>query len=275
MSKELILAQAAEETGWGKHVLPGTNNIFNIKASPDWHGPTKTFNVWEIENGKKVWKDQDFRVYGSAEEALLDRVKFLKENSRYAKAGLFDEGTKGHVDKEAAALQKAGYATDPNYAKQLVAVANSPTMQRAIQHAQQTTPGQSPTHADASHGANRPTAAGDVLKQNAHGEEVHTLQQHLGKLGYTDAHGHAIKADGDFGPNTKHAVEAFQRDHHLVVDGIAGPKTLESIRHSSQTNKMPGLDNAANPDHALYLQAQKIGTRAGCDPGAHTRPAQR
>jgi hypothetical protein len=96
MSKELILAQASEETGWGQHVLPGTNNIFNIKASPDWHGPTKTFNVWEIEGGKKVWKDQEFRVYGSAEEALRDRVKFLEGNPRYAKAGLFDEGTKGH-----------------------------------------------------------------------------------------------------------------------------------------------------------------------------------
>jgi len=196
-------------------------------------------------------------VYGSTEEALLDRVKFLKENPRYAKAGLFDEGTKGHVDKEAAALQKAGYATDPNYAKQLVAVANSPTMRQAIQHAQQNPPEQSPTHAESLHGASRPTATDDVLKQNAHGEEVRALQQHLGKLGYTDAHGDAIKADGDFGPNTKHAVEAFQRDHHLVVDGIAGPKTLEAIRHPAQASKVPGLDNAANPDHGLYLQAQK------------------
>ena len=106
MSRELILAQAAQETGWGKHVLSGTNNIFNIKASGDWTGPTKTFNVWEIEGGKKVWKDQDFRVYDSVEETLRDRVKFLQENQRYAKAGLFDEGTKGNFEKEAAALQR-------------------------------------------------------------------------------------------------------------------------------------------------------------------------
>ncbi|MGO4775444.1 glycoside hydrolase family 73 protein, partial [Lysobacter sp. 2RAB21] len=132
MSAELILAQAALETGWGEKVLPGTNNIFNIKDSKGWDGPTKTFNVWEIEGGKKVWKDQDFRVYGSIDEALTDRVKFLKENGRYAKAGLFDEGTLGNLEKEAKALQKAGYATDPGYAKQLGEVFNGPTMRRGI-----------------------------------------------------------------------------------------------------------------------------------------------
>lgn len=83
------------------------------------------------------------------------------------------------------------------------------------------------------------------------------MQKNLIVLGYTGANGHALKADGDFGPNTKSAVEAFQRDHHLVVDGIAGPKTLEAIRHPAQASKVPGLDNAANPDHGLYLQAQK------------------
>ena len=82
MSKELILAQAARETGWGQHVLTGTHNFFNIKAAADWKGPTKTFRVWEIERGQKIWKDQEFRVYGSSEEAFRNRVKFLQETSR-------------------------------------------------------------------------------------------------------------------------------------------------------------------------------------------------
>jgi len=138
MSKELILAQAALETGWGEKVLPCTNNLFNIKASPDWHGPTKTFSVPEFVGGKKVMVDAEFRVYDSNEKALNDRVKFLQENPRYAKSGLFDLGTKGDLEKEATALQKAGYATDPEYAKQLAAVYHGPTMQRAIKAA---TPG--------------------------------------------------------------------------------------------------------------------------------------
>ncbi|MGY3266164.1 glucosaminidase domain-containing protein [Lysobacter sp. HA35] len=135
MSWELILAQAAQETGWGTKVLPGTHNIFNIKASSDWHGPTRTFNVWEIENGHKVWKDQAFRVYGSTEEALRDRVAFLRGNPRYAAAGLFDTGTKGDLHAEAAALQRGKYATDPGYATNLGRVFDGPTMQRAIAYA--------------------------------------------------------------------------------------------------------------------------------------------
>ena len=136
MSWELILAQAAQETGWGQRQLQGTNNLFNIKAHGDWDGPVKTFNVWEIEGGKKVWRDEPFRVYDSYEEALRDRVKFLQENSRYAKAGLFEEGTKGNLEREAAALQKAGYATDPHYAESLRTVFNGPTMQGALRQAQ-------------------------------------------------------------------------------------------------------------------------------------------
>ncbi|WP_348757204.1 glucosaminidase domain-containing protein [Candidatus Methylocalor cossyra] len=41
LSYELMLAQAAQETGWGAKVLPGTNNIFNIKADSSWIGKRK------------------------------------------------------------------------------------------------------------------------------------------------------------------------------------------------------------------------------------------
>lgn len=256
MSKELILAQAAEETGWGKHVLAGTNNIFNIKASSDWHGQTKTFNVWEIENGKKVWKDQEFRVYGSVEEALRDRVKFLEQNPRYAKAGLFDEGTKGNVDKEAAALQKAGYATDPNYAKQLVAVANSPTMRQAIQHAQQNNPSQSVAHTTQVHHTRQHPAINGALKQHAHDAAVHDLQTNLAKLGYKDGHGQPLQSDGHFGLDTRHAVERFQHNHGLTVDGVAGTKTLDAIHHAQAKHVAPDLTDPKNPDHALYEEAR-------------------
>lgn len=41
MSVDLILAQAAQETGWGEKVLPGTNNLFNINADASWAGQVK------------------------------------------------------------------------------------------------------------------------------------------------------------------------------------------------------------------------------------------
>lgn len=260
MSWELILAQAAGETGWGAHVLPGTNNIFNIKALGGWKGPSKSFNVWEIENGKKVWKLQPFRVYGSNHEALTDRIAFLQGNKRYKKAGMFDDGTKGNLRNEATALQKAGYATDPHYADKLVALFNGPTMQAAIKYAQ----GQAPAASTASAGKGRqsaspaaasapaaaagsamvasakssPAAANTaphpaaphlsapspaLLKQGIHNEAVRNLQQSLSRQGYH------VKIDGYFGPGTKTAVEAYQRAHGLQVDGIVGPTTLQQL----------------------------------------------
>ena len=255
VSKELILAQAAQETGWGQHVLAGTHNIFNIKSSADWDGPTKAFKVWEIENGQKVWKDQDFRVYRSTEEALRDRVKFLEGNPRYAKAGFFDEGTKGNFVKEAAALQKAGYATDPLYAKHLIAVYNGPTMQHAIKQAQ-----------------GRQDSG--MLEHGSHGAAVHTLQVDLAKLDYTDAHGRLIKPDGGFGTDTHHAVEAFQRDHYLKVDGKVGHDTQTALQAAMQARTSTSLDNPRHADHSIYRQSlaclHDAESQRGIAPGLHS-----
>ncbi|MBT2746778.1 MULTISPECIES: XVIPCD domain-containing protein [unclassified Lysobacter] len=270
MSAELILAQAALETGWGEKVLPGTNNIFNIKDSKGWDGPSKTFNVWEIEGGKKVWKDQDFRVYGSIDEALTDRVKFLKENGRYAKAGLFEEGTLGNLEKEAKALQKAGYATDPGYAKQLGEVFNGPTMRRGIALANSRDHG-GPDHvepkpADAKTAPAKPVdaMADGKLKLGEEGKAVTALQERLNELGFRDAKGQPLKPDGDFGANTKHAVQAFQRAHGLDDDGVAGSKTLDALKKAGQTTL---LSDPANRDNPMYQQAlqglEKLGPQAG------------
>lgn len=258
MSKELILAQAAQETGWGQHILAGTHNIFNIKASANWTGPTKSFRVWEIEDGLKIWKNQDFRVYGSTEEALRDRVKFLQDNHRYTKAGLFDDGTKGDFAKEAAALQEAGYATDPLYARHLIGVYYSPTMQKAIGH----------TLSRADDG---------ILEQGDSGEVVRTLQTALATLGNRDAHDPALKADGDFGPSTRSAVETFQREHHLLVDGKVGARTRRALdlamRQRESVAVIP-LDDLRHPDHLLYQQAlagvHRVDAQLGRHPDTHS-----
>jgi Transglycosylase-like domain/Putative peptidoglycan binding domain len=38
-----------------------------------------------------------------------------------------------------------------------------------------------------------------------------------------------VTADGVYGPNTRRAVRAYQRNHGLAADGIAGPVTLASL----------------------------------------------
>jgi len=266
MAWQTILAQAAQETGWGQHQLPGTHNIFNIKAGPDWHGSSQTFNVWEIESGRKVWRDQPFRVYDSYKEALLDRVNFLRDNPRYAKAGLFDEGTKGNLEREASALQQAGYATDPHYADGLVRVFNSQTMQRAIRDARALEIAGHPVPNSHSQHAICPHQQAS-LKRGVHGADVTTLQASLAKLGYTDRHGKPLAVDGTFGTNTRYAVERFQHDHHLKADGIAGPMTWTALDQAQARNTTnPRLDHPTHTDHALFQQAQR---------GVHQMDAER
>ena len=132
-SWELIIAQAALETGWGSKCLPGSNNIYNIKADPNWHGPKRTYNVPEIMNGRKVWVDAEFRVYSSYAEALEDRMRFLEKNPRYR--DLMKPGIKGDYEKEAHQLVKSHYATDPTYDEQLIAIIRGPSFRRAVARA--------------------------------------------------------------------------------------------------------------------------------------------
>ena len=117
--------------------------------------------------------------------------------------------------------------------------------------------------------ASSPASSHHVLKQSDQSHAVHDMQANLADLGYKDGHGQPLKADGDFGSATQAAVEAFQRDHHLKVDGKAGPKTLEALHTQTQSHAKlaPGLDDPKNPDHALYEQAlagvRKLDTQAG------------
>ncbi len=124
-----------------------------------------------------------------------------------------------------------------------------------------TTPTQ-PTTPSQPHPAPHTEPAG-LLKEGAHGTAVHELQADLAKLGYTGSNHKPLTADGNYGPDTKRAVESFQRDHHLKdVDGKAGPETLKALdqqvqAHDKQASKptAPGLADKNNPDHALYQQA--------------------
>ncbi|MGN2245590.1 XVIPCD domain-containing protein [Frateuria sp. GZRR35] len=93
-----------------------------------------------------------------------------------------------------------------------------------------------------------------VLRQGSHGEEVASLQASLARLGITDAHGHPLKPDGDFGPATRQAVVAFQHAHGLETDGRAGPKTLDTLGDAIQ-QQAASLADRSHPGHPLFCQA--------------------
>lgn len=66
-----------------------------------------------------------------------------------------------------------------------------------------------------------------MLRLGNEGARVRALQEELVRVGYP------VKIDGDYGPSTRRAVTAFQLDHGLTVDGVAGPQTIEAIEKAS------------------------------------------
>ena len=66
-----------------------------------------------------------------------------------------------------------------------------------------------------------------AMKQGSRGTEVRYLQMNLIGLGYLTG-----DADGSYGSKTYAAVQAFQADYGLAVDGSAGQATQTAVRNA-------------------------------------------
>ena len=55
------------------------------------------------------------------------------------------------------------------------------------------------------------------------------IQQKLRALGYIEADGKLVAADGYAGPNTTHAIRLFQKNAGITQDGDAGPQTTSIL----------------------------------------------
>jgi len=123
-----MLGQAGHETGWGKSEIKhkdGSNsfNLFGIKAGKGWTGKVAEITTTEYINGKAQKVTAKFRAYDSYEDSFRDYAKLIKDSPRYEKAESVAQS--GSAMAYASALQKAGYATDPEYAKKLSGAINS------------------------------------------------------------------------------------------------------------------------------------------------------
>lgn len=119
---QLIMAQAALESGWGRREIradDGRNsyNLFGIKADKSWKGPVVEATTTEYVNGMAQKTQARFRAYSSYEESFADYARFLTSNPRYANMlATQDPAEAAH------GLQRAGYATDPQYGGKLVRI---------------------------------------------------------------------------------------------------------------------------------------------------------
>ncbi|MCL6691759.1 flagellar assembly peptidoglycan hydrolase FlgJ [Pseudomonas sp. R3.Fl] len=119
-----LVAQAALETGWGKKMIAqrdgsSSHNLFGIKSGSSWRGDSARAVTSEYENGKQVKEVASFRAYNSFEQSFQDYVSFLQNNDRYQDA-LDSAARPEQFMKE---LQRAGYATDPQYARKVSQIA--------------------------------------------------------------------------------------------------------------------------------------------------------
>lgn len=117
----ITIAQAILESSWGESKLASEfNNLFGIKADSSWNGEYITLETTEFN---KIVINDKFRRYKNKNQSIYDHGKFLFENKRYQKIGVFDSNTYKY---QAKVLQDAGYSTLVNengeriYAKQLI-----------------------------------------------------------------------------------------------------------------------------------------------------------
>lgn len=121
-----LVAQAALETGWGKSMIKqkdGSNshNLFGIKSN-GWDGESAKVTTTEYVNGKATKQVAGFRAYDSFEQSFNDYVRLLENNDRYRPA-IQVASISGNSERFVNELQRAGYATDPQYARKINQIA--------------------------------------------------------------------------------------------------------------------------------------------------------
>ena len=120
---KFMLGQAALESGWGKREIVGANgavshNLFGIKATGNWKGKVVEAVTTEYVDGKPQTRVEKFRAYDSYADAFRDYANLLSKNPRYE--GVIANARS--VEGFAQGLQRAGYATDPQYAAKLTRI---------------------------------------------------------------------------------------------------------------------------------------------------------
>ncbi len=122
---DMLVAQAALETGWGRFVsrdsTGGTsNNLFNIKADARWQGEKVSVDTLEYRDGIAQKETANFRKYLTIRQSFEDFAGFIQNNSRYKQALDLAADAKQFIK----AIHKSGYATDPQYSDKVISIFN-------------------------------------------------------------------------------------------------------------------------------------------------------
>lgn len=115
---QVILESSGKYAGGLSKLGAEAKNLFGVKGTGS--AGTYTIATKEVYNGKTVTVNAGFRKYNSYYESLEDHARLLTNN--HYKPFLSTAKT---VNDYAKGLQKAGYATDPQYANKLIQIIQS------------------------------------------------------------------------------------------------------------------------------------------------------
>lgn len=114
VNPEVVIAQAALESGWGQSELTlQAKNYFGMKAGTDWRGKTISMPTEEVINGSRITENAVWPVFDSAEDCFAEYAKFIERLPHFADALEHSNDPAAYV----AALVNGPlkYATDPEY----------------------------------------------------------------------------------------------------------------------------------------------------------------
>jgi flagellar protein FlgJ len=117
-----VLAIAALETGWGQSMLKdatgnSAHNYFGIKATGSDQQYTRNATT-EFVNGIPRQVQAKFKSYKDPADGMHGFADFILENPRYSKALEHADQPERFLQE----IQRAGYATDPDYAKKAISI---------------------------------------------------------------------------------------------------------------------------------------------------------
>jgi Putative peptidoglycan binding domain len=206
----VLLAQWALETGRGASMHCW--NVGNIKGKPDGSdGHDWTFFACdEVIGGKVVWFYPDnpgccFRAYPTLDDGVVDYLGTV--STRFASA--WPAVIAGDPAQFAHLLKVAGYytASEAQYTASVQSLFNE---------------------FNGTIGAAPAPTAGPAAAPAGGSLDLYTVQGQQTALNLLGANPQ-LNVDGQAGAATAAAVKAFQRDHGLVADGIAGPQTIAAL----------------------------------------------
>ena len=214
----LTASQAFIESRKGNSGLTvRANNLFGIKGA--YNGQSVTMPTTEYYNGVKVTVNAAFRAYPSWADSIADHSAMFNRMKRYA-------NLRGVTDYMVACknVEKDGYATaedpvthKPNYANTLIKTIQNHHLYNWDREAL----GQEIIEQKIGNPYAEPTKN---IRLNSRGNDVRWLQYELNQRGYK------LIVDGIAGAKTIEALTDFQIHNDLVPDGICGPLTRAALK---------------------------------------------